>query len=229
MEESGTPCIYLLGRELVFPPVDRATPEGLVAVGGDLSVERLLLAYRSGLFPWYSEGDPILWFSPDPRMVLFPDALRVSKSLRRTLAGDRFRVTFDEDFAQVIANCQTIARPGQGGTWITVAMRQAYIVLHKMGHAHSVETWQGGELVGGLYGVRIGNCYFGESMFSHARDASKVAFVHLVERVRSVGVQVIDCQVCTDHLASLGATPVSRRRFLELLADMALSAELKPA
>jgi leucyl/phenylalanyl-tRNA---protein transferase len=211
------PTIYLLGEDLVFPPVHGATPEGLVAVGGDLSVPRLLLAYRSGLFPWYSEGSPILWFSPDPRMILFPLKLHVSDSLRRTIAAGRFTVTFDRDFPAVIRNCQEMARPGQDGTWITEDMCQAYQRLHEAGHAHSVEVWQDDELAGGLYGIRMGRCYFGESMFSAVRDASKVGFVHLVRRLIAEGVHLIDCQVHTEHLARFGAEPVPRTRFLELL------------
>ncbi len=214
------PIVYALSADLIFPPMDRATPEGLVAVGGDLSIERLLLAYRSGLFPWYSEGEPILWFSPDPRMVLFPEKLRVSKSLARTIASDRFRVTVDHDFEAVITRCKTVPRPGQDGTWITEDMRAAYLDLHQAGHAHSVEVWQGETLTGGLYGIRIGDGYFGESMFSCMRDASKVGFVHLVRYLQADGVRFIDCQMCTDHLARFGAEPIPRETFLDLLKDI---------
>ena len=214
------PIVYALSADLIFPPMDRATPEGLVAVGGDLSIERLLLAYRSGLFPWYSEGEPILWFSPDPRMVLFPENLRVSKSLERTIASDRFRVTFDLDFEAVIASCQSIPREGQDGTWITGDMYNAYVQLHAAGDAHSVEVWQGETHAGGLYGIRIGDGYFGESMFTAARDASKVGFVHLVRHLNAEGVRFVDCQMCTDHLARFGAEALPRSTFLDLPKDI---------
>lgn len=211
--------IFRLRRELVFPRPELAEPEGLLAVGGDLSVERLLLAYRSGIFPWYGEGQPILWWSPDPRMVLFPDKLRVSESLRRIVKSGKFDVTFDRDFVAVIRQCRTVARPGQEDTWITPAMERAYIHLHQSGHAHSVEVRRNDDLVGGLYGVSVGHCFCGESMFAHVSNTSKVAVVALVGWLRQNGGRMIDCQVPTPHLKSLGAEEVPRARFLELLRE----------
>ncbi len=202
-----------------FPDVELALrdPDGLLAVGGDLSVERLLAAYRRGIFPWYSEEQPILWWSPDPRSVLFPDKLHVSRSLRRTLRQGRFEVTLDREFAAVIQACSE-PRPGQPGTWITGEMQEAYLGLHQAGHAHSVETWLDGKLVGGLYGVAIGRVFFGESMFSRVSDASKVAFVYLVRHLQQHGFELIDCQIQTPHLDSLGAELIPRSRFTELRA-----------
>jgi leucyl/phenylalanyl-tRNA--protein transferase len=213
--------VFRLTRRLVFPPAERADPDGLLAVGGDLSVSRLLLAYRSGIFPWYEEGMPILWYSPDPRMVLRPDALHVSHSLRRTIGSGRFDVTFDTDFAGVIHRCRTISRPGQRGTWITADMQEAYGRLHAAGQAHSVEVRRAGRLVGGLYGVAVGACFCGESMFADERDASKVALAALVTRLRAGDFALIDCQVPTEHLARLGAVTMPRTQFLPLLATLA--------
>lgn len=191
-------------------------PDGLLAVGGDLSPERLLSAYRQGIFPWYNSGQPILWWSPNPRAVLFPERLRVSRSLRKTLRKRRFEVTLDTAFADVIEACSE-PRPDQDGTWITEEMKQAYIRLHEIGFAHSAECWEQGRLVGGLYGVSLGRVFFGESMFARRSDASKVAFVHLVEQLKAWDFLLIDCQVHTAHLASLGAEDIARERFLALL------------
>ncbi len=201
------------------PQTAETDPDGLLAVGGDLSPARLINAYRRGIFPWYSAGQPILWWSPDPRMVLFPERLHVSRSLRRTLRRGEYQITFDRDFGAVIRACAEVPRPGQEGTWITPEMMEAYETLHRLGLAHSVEAWYRGELAGGLYGVALGRIFFGESMFSTRSDASKVAFVHLVRSLQAAGSPLIDCQVHTDHLASLGAAPLPRARFLELLAD----------
>ena len=208
--------MVLLTEELRFPSTDYADEHGLLAIGGDLSVERLKLAYSSGIFPWYSEGQPILWFSPDPRMVMFPDELRVTKSMRQVLNSGRFRITFNEAFNEVIVACKTIDRTGQGqyDTWITDDMKQAYIRLHEAGIAKSVEVWEGDELVGGLYGVEVGNIFCGESMFSKVSNASKVALIALV---RSEQYQLIDCQIYSDHLASLGAREIPRETFLGYL------------
>ncbi len=202
-----------------FPPVEQALrePDGLLAIGGDLAPERIINAYRHGIFPWFSPGQPILWWSPDPRAVLFPEQLKVSRSLRKTLNRGVFHVRFDTSFAQVIRACADTPRRGQPGTWITPEMQQAYIKLHQLGYAHSAESWHGEELVGGLYGIRLGRVFFGESMFSRRTDASKVAFVHLVRKLQEEGVVLIDCQVTTDHLLSLGAEDIPRRRFVELL------------
>jgi leucyl/phenylalanyl-tRNA--protein transferase len=200
------------------PALAETEPNGLLAVGGDLSPDRLRNAYRAGVFPWYGEDQPILWWSPDPRLVLFPDRLHVSRSLRRTLRRDGFRVSLDRDFAAVIQACAA-PRPAADGTWILPEMAQAYGRLHALGLAHSAECWRGGELVGGLYGVAIGRTFFGESMFSRATDASKVALVHLVRRLSAWGFALVDCQVYTPHLASLGAVEIPRAEFLRRLAE----------
>ncbi|MFQ5487940.1 MAG: leucyl/phenylalanyl-tRNA--protein transferase [Gammaproteobacteria bacterium] len=201
-----------------FPDVSRALadPNGLLAVGGELSPECLVRAYRHGIFPWYSDNQPILWWSPDPRMVLFPDELRISRSLRKTLRRGQYRITLDQAFAQVIEACAT-QRQEDEGTWITAEMMAAYCQLHRQGLAHSVETWCDGELAGGLYGVAIGKVFFGESMFHRRRDASKVAFVSLVALLDAWDYGLIDCQVATEHLASLGAREIPRQRFIRLL------------
>jgi leucyl/phenylalanyl-tRNA--protein transferase len=204
-----------------FPPVSAALadPPGLLAVGGDLSVPRLLAAYRRGIFPWFSRGDPILWWSPDPRFVLDPAHIHVGRSLRRTLARGTFRIRFDTAFAAVVDACARAPRPGQRGTWITPAMRSAYGDLHRAGHAHSVEAWQGDTLAGGLYGVAIGRMFFGESMFARADDASKAAFVVLCERLAGWGFPLVDCQMPTDHLARFGARPMARADFCATVAE----------
>ncbi len=206
-----------------FPdPATAATePDGLLAVGGDLTPERLLAAYRRGIFPWYETGQPILWWSPDPRAVLIPSRLHVSRSLRRTLRRDRYRVSVDQAFEAVIDGCANTR--AMSGTWITPEMRSAYVHLHELGYAHAVETWDGPELVGGLYGIALGSAFFGESMFSLAPDASKVALVKLVEVAKCRGIELIDCQVTTRHLASLGSELMPRADFVRAVENLALS------
>jgi leucyl/phenylalanyl-tRNA---protein transferase len=210
--------VYRLGRALAFPPVCEAEPDGLLAVGGDLKPERLLLAYRSGIFPWYEEGVPIFWWSPDPRFVLFPAELRVSASLHRVVRNGPFTVTFDRDFPAVMEHCGRVPRKGQDGTWITADMLAAYVELHRLGHAHSVEVWNGDRLVGGLYGVELGHIYYGESMFMLEPNASKVGFVQLVEALMARGCTLIDCQVHTPHLERFGARFLPREKFIARLA-----------
>jgi len=212
-----------LGADHVFPSAETALrePNGLLAAGGDLSPGRLLAAYRRGIFPWFSAGEPILWWSPDPRMVLIPAELKVSRSLARSLRNADYEVRLDSAFAEVIDACAQAPRPGQHGTWITAAMRQAYRELHRLGHAHSVETWVNGRLAGGLYGISIGRAFFGESMFSRVRDASKIALAHLCRHLKSLDFGIIDCQMETAHLASLGARPIPRRDFLAALDALA--------
>ncbi|MFN2375429.1 MAG: leucyl/phenylalanyl-tRNA--protein transferase [Candidatus Binatia bacterium] len=210
--------VYRLGKTLSFPPPEEAEPSGLLAVGGDLSPDRLLLAYAMGIFPWYTDETPILWFSPDPRGVLLPGSLVVHRSLARKARSGAFEVTLDHDFAGVIRGCAASPRDGQVGTWITDDMIEAYEALHALGFAHSVEAWKDGFLVGGLYGVSLGNAFFGESMFTRERDASKVALVHLAAQLERWGFELIDCQVRNDHLASLGAEQWKRERFLAALA-----------
>lgn len=204
----------------VFPHASLAEPSGLLGVGGDLHPDRLRLAYANGIFPWYSEGQPILWFSPDPRCVLVPKALRIGRSLRKTIRKGELRVTMDTAFPSVIESCKTIPRPDQDGTWITTAMREAYTVLHRMGHAHSVEVWRGDRLVGGLYGVAMGRMFAGESMFSTVSDASKVALVWLVRQLECWGFELIDAQVHTPTLERMGAKEVDRADYLKRLASM---------
>jgi leucyl/phenylalanyl-tRNA--protein transferase len=196
-----------------------AEPDGLLAVGGDLSVERLLLAYHNGIFPWY-EGRHILWWCPDPRFVLFPEELKVSKSMRQLIRRQSFVFTTNKAFEEVIGNCKTIARRDQDGTWITDEVKEAYGRLHRDGYAHSAEAWLNGELVGGLYGVRLGKVFFGESMFSKASNASKYAFICYVEQLREEGVELIDCQVYTEHLESLGARMITRTEFIERIQNL---------
>ena len=210
--------MFPLNDEISFPPVKFADQNGLLAVGGDLSLSRLKLAYTSGIFPWYSEGEPILWYSPDPRMVLFPDELKIAKSMRQIIRSNRFRVTFNQAFEDVILNCKNIDRNNQGqdGTWITNEMLDSYVKLHKEGIAKSVEVWDGDELVGGLYGVEAGSVFCGESMFSKVSNASKVALVSLVQNKEKV-YNLIDCQVYNDHLASLGAREIPREDFISFL------------
>lgn len=209
--------VYFLNDSLVFPDPRYAESSGLLAVGGDLQVERLLLAYKSGIFPWYSEGDPILWFSPDPRLILIPDRLRVSMSLKKVLNSDAFEVRFDTCFSEVIYRCSKTKRKDQNGTWLTKEMIDAYIEMHKEGYAHCVETYQNGELVGGLYGVSIGGAFFGESMFHTMSNTSKVALFHLVERLKSWDFDFIDSQVPTEHMRRLGAQEIDRENFLKML------------
>jgi leucyl/phenylalanyl-tRNA--protein transferase len=207
----------LFQKTLSFPDPDEADDSGLLAVGGDLSVERLKLAYSKGIFPWYEEGMPVLWWSPDPRMVLFPDKMIVSHSLKQTLKKDLFQVTYDTCFEEVIEQCSSTPRVMQEGTWITREMKSAYIRLHKAGYAHSAETWHNGQLVGGLYGVSIGRAFFGESMFHRMTNASKVALYYFLEKLRLMDFQIIDAQVYTNHLESLGGELIPRNTFLELL------------
>jgi leucyl/phenylalanyl-tRNA--protein transferase len=209
--------VFRLPREIAFPDPEQAEPDGLLAVGGDLSPERLLAAYATGIFPWFGEGTPILWWSPDPRLVLEPERLHVSRSLRRTLKRGRFRVTSDLAFERVIRSCAGRERPGQDGTWITQDMVRAYVRLHRLGFAHSFEAWEGEQLAGGLYGVSLGAAFFGESMFADRPDASKVAFVQAVEFLARRGVDLVDAQVRTEHLLRLGAQEIPRREFLRRL------------
>lgn len=209
--------IFRLTEELIFPPPRMATRSGLLAVGGDLRPERLLLAYRMGIFPWYSAEEPILWWSPNPRLVLFPGEFHCPRRLERTIRSKVFTVTMDTKFDDVIARCATIPRPDQDGTWITQEMQEAYSQLHKLGYAHSVESWKEGKLVGGVYGVSLGRAFFGESMFSDEPNASKVALAKLVECARNWSFTMIDCQVTTEHLQALGAREIDRAKFLKLL------------
>lgn len=210
---------YFLSDALEFPDLEHADSDGLLAIGGDLKPERLLLAYTSGIFPWYNEDQPILWWSPDPRFVLFPEKLKISKSMQQVLRKGTFEVTFDTDFEGVITACQQVKREGQQGTWITQEMLQAYLRLHHLGWAHSVEVWQQGVLCGGLYGLSIGKCFFGESMFSRQSNASKAGFVTLVNELQKADFQLIDCQVHTEHLETLGAELIPRQQFLHHLAN----------
>jgi leucyl/phenylalanyl-tRNA--protein transferase len=212
--------IFQLSDKASFPPPHFSEGDGLLAVGGDLSEKRLLRAYYMGIFPWYSDPDPILWWSPDPRLVLFPSELKVSRRLRRTIRRAPFRITMDTAFGQVIKSCAEIPRKHEKGTWITPEMVVAYNRLHAAGFAHSVETWCEGRLVGGLYGVAIGRCFFGESMFSHQSNASKVAFVELVEYLQQKKFRLIDCQVATAHLKNFGAREIPRAEFLNILEKL---------
>jgi len=207
--------VYRLDERLIFPPPERGPRRGPIAVGGDLRPERLLLAYSMGIFPW--QGEPLHWHCPDPRMVLLVDEVRVSRTLRRTLRRGVFRVTFDQAFTEVMTACAAAPRPGQDGTWITPGMIESYTELHRRGVAHSVEAWQGETLAGGLYGLSLGAAFFGESMFAYEADASKVAFVTLVEQLERWGIPLVDCQVHTPHLESLGAREWPRRDFLAAL------------
>ncbi|MEO7331812.1 MAG: leucyl/phenylalanyl-tRNA--protein transferase [Minicystis sp.] len=209
--------IFRLDRSLIFPPAELAEKSGLLAVGGDLHPDRLILAYRSGIFPWYNEDQPILWHSPDPRTVLVPSALYVGRSLQKTLRRGTFEIRLDTSFREVMIACGETPRPNQDGTWITRAMLRAYVKLHERGVAHSAEAWQDGALVGGLYGVAIGGAFFGESMFARVDDASKAAFVTLVQQLQRWGFDLVDCQVHTHHLERFGAVAWSRSRYLAAL------------
>lgn len=209
--------VYLLNDQPIFPPVTEAEPDGLVAVGGDLSIERLLVAYSSGIFPWFEYEELPYWFSPDPRMVLIPGQFKISNSLHRTIKGHKFEVRIDTSFRRVITKCSQVERKGEDGSWITRSFINAYSVLHKEGFAHSFETYYKGELVGGLYGVSLGSAFFGESMFYTMPDASKVAFAHLVDFTQKHGFLMIDCQQETEHLKRMGACAMERTRFLHIL------------
>jgi len=211
--------MYYVLEDLFFPPVSEADEEGILAFGGDLNPERLKLAYQSGIFPWFNEGEPILWWSPDPRMVLFPDELVVSKSMRNVLNRKQFKVTFNQNFADVISNCQNIKREGQNGTWISNEMIDAYCKLHAQGIAKSVEVWQDEVLVGGLYGIDLGHVFCGESMFSKVSNASKVAFISLVNYLKERNYKLLDCQVYNSHLESLGCREIDREEFMFILEN----------
>lgn len=200
-----------------FPDPEGASPEGIVAMGGNLSPGMLLSAYRQGLFPWFNEGDPIFWWSPDPRFVLFPDEVHVSKSMKKTLRQNYFSISMDTCFEEVITRCRYSPRRDQEGTWISEEMREAYIQLHELGFAHSVEAWQGDELCGGLYGISLGRCFFGESMFSSISNASKAALLTLSDYLGSLEFEIIDCQVPTFHLSTLGARDIPRKEFYSIL------------
>jgi len=212
---------YFLSKELIFPSPHLANPDGILAVGGDLVPERLLLAYENGIFPWYSADEPILWWSPDPRFVLYPDKLKVSKSMRPIFNQKKFKITYDQAFRTVISSCSK-PRPNDpfGGTWLTTEMIEAFCHLHHLGFAHSVEAWQGGKIVGGLYGVALGKVFYGESMFAKVNNASKAAFITLVKDLKIKGYELIDCQVYTGHLESLGAVEISREQFLKELKNL---------
>ena len=211
--------MFLLKDSIEFPPVELADEDGLLAIGGDLSKERLIHAYSKGIFPWYNEDEPICWWCPDPRFVLFPEEIQVSKSMQRVCNSNVFQFKVNTRFAEVIATCKSISRKGQHGTWISPAVQEAYTRLHKDGHAHSAEAWQNGKLVGGLYGIRMGNIFFGESMFSKTANASKFALISYVELLRKEGVKLIDCQVYTAHLESLGACMIPRATFAKFLSE----------
>ncbi|SDK42709.1 leucyl/phenylalanyl-tRNA--protein transferase [Methylophilus rhizosphaerae] len=214
--------VLILDRQTPFPPLQQALtdPNGLIAIGGDLSAQRLLAAYERGIFPWFSPGEPILWWSPDPRMVLFPAQVHISRSLRKVMQQHLFEIRINTAFEQVIAACAATARPGQDGTWISPEMIKAYSQLHHSGYAHSVEAWQGNILVGGCYGIRIGRMFYGESMFHHVSNASKVAFAHMVQWLNTQQVGMIDCQMRTPLLESFGACEIPRDRFIAQLNDL---------
>lgn len=211
--------VYQLSEDLAFPSPHLASKEGLLAVGGDLSRSRLLLAYSLGIFPWYSDGEPILWWSPDPRLVLYPDELKITRSLNKVIKKGAFTLTIDRAFDRVINECARVPREKQRGTWIVAEMVEAYCRLHASGFAHSVEAWADNRLAGGLYGVSLGRCFFGESMFTLVSNASKVAFVALVQYLQSLNFTLIDCQISTDHLIRFGAREISRTRYLRELEE----------
>jgi leucyl/phenylalanyl-tRNA--protein transferase len=209
--------VFQLSSNILFPSPELAEPDGLLALGGDLSPERLLAAYRQGIFPWYSESEPILWWSPSPRLVLLPELFHLPKRLARTIRQQRFQITTDTAFDKTITACGVLREQSGQGTWITPAMREAYISLHELGFAHSVECWQDGKLAGGLYGVQLDQMFFGESMFSCIRDASKVALATLVQNAESLDIRAIDCQMTTNHLLGFGAQEMSRQEFQDIL------------
>lgn len=209
--------IAFLDDKLEFPPLEHATSEGLLAVGGDLSPQRLMLAYSKGIFPWFNEDSLILWWSPDPRMVIFPNKIKISRSMRKIMDSQQFRLTRNQEFGRVIESCANIGRKGQDGTWITTYMKNAYLKLHELGHATSYEVWSGDKLVGGLYGVDLGHVFCGESMFSLESNASKFALISLAQELSEKGYKMIDCQLKTDHLISMGAEEISRENYLRIL------------
>ena len=211
--------IFVLSEKISFPPARLASEEGLLAVGGDLAPERILTAYRAGIFPWYAEGQPILWWSPDPRLVLFPSRFKMARSLRKTIRQEKFQVTADQAFDQVIRQCACAPRARNDGTWLMPEMIQAYGLLHRYGFAHSVEAWYEGELAGGLYGIALGRCFFGESMFTRISNASKVALAFLMGYLKTMDYQLVDCQVKTQHLMRLGAEEIPRSLFLKQLKE----------
>ena len=219
--------IFGLSEELVFPDVELATDDGILAVGGDLSPERLMLAYKRGIFPWFSEENPIIWWAPDPRFILHPQKFKISKSLKSILNKKEFEVTYDQAFDKVIERCKSVKRKDQDDTWITEEMREAYSALHQLGFAHSVEVWKNEELVGGLYGISLGKCFFGESMFADVSNASKVGFAHLVQDLLKEEFVMIDCQVYTEHLERSGAELVDRKKFMHLLRTSLVAETLK--
>ncbi|MCO5234974.1 MAG: leucyl/phenylalanyl-tRNA--protein transferase [Chitinophagaceae bacterium] len=212
-------ALFALQHELIFPPVHLAEPDGLLAIGGDLGTERLVLAYRNGIFPWYEGGTP-LWWCPDPRFVLFPDKLKVSKSMKQLFRKDAFRFTINQNFKAVIHGCKTSFRKNQRGTWITDEVEKAYSLLHEKGYAHSAEVWVNDELAGGLYGVKMGKVFFGESMFSAESNASKFAFIKYVQHLKEEGIELIDCQIYSAHLESLGAEMIPRESFIKNLRQL---------
>jgi leucyl/phenylalanyl-tRNA--protein transferase len=211
--------LFALDKEIVFPPVHLAEPDGLLAMGGDLSTERLLEAYRNGIFPWY-DGDTVLWWSSDPRFVLFPSELKLSKGIKPLLKRNEFEFTTNKAFAKVIHACKSTERPGQPGTWITTEVEKAYCRLHELGHAHSAEVWKDNELVGGLYGIRMDKIFFGESMFSKTSNASRYAFCKYVKLLEEGGIELIDCQVYTMYLESMGARMIEREEFIQHLRQL---------
>ncbi len=209
--------MYFLSKDLYFPHADESHEDGLLAVGGDLSPERLLLAYKNGIFPWFDDDDPILWWSPPQRMVLFFEEIKISKSMRKIISKGNFKVTVNKDFRSVITNCRNIKRKHEESTWITNEIVEAYCKLHELGFAKSVEVWQNNELAGGLYGIDLGEIFCGESMFSKVSNASKVAFIYLAEHLQKADYKLLDCQIYNSHLASLGARTISRDYFFEIL------------
>lgn len=211
--------LHILNNNIKFPPVEDALPDGLLAIGGDLGVDRLISAYKSGIFPWF-DGDVPMWWCPNPRFVLFPTELKVSKSMNTLLKKEAFQFSINQAFPQVIRSCKMAARAGQQGTWITADVERAYIRLHEMGIAYSAEAWQDGKLAGGLYGIRMKHVFFGESMFSDISNASKYAFIKYVKRLGEEGVNLIDCQVYTSHLESLGARMIERKEFLNIIQEL---------
>ena len=211
--------LWIIDEELLFPPVETAGSDGLLAIGGDLSPQRLLLAYRNGIFPWY-EGDHILWWCPDPRFVLLPEELKINKAMKPLLNRNEFDFTINRSFAQVIHQCKKITRPGQEGTWITDEVEKAFCKMYELGYAHSAEVWKSNELVGGLYGIKLGKVFFGESMFSKISNASRFAFIKYVEQLKKEGIKLIDCQVYTEYLESFGAKMIPGKEFQKLLKEL---------